>query len=206
MTSKEQIDNFYLIFFHSASCDFGISGELSNSIVTTHVGCQPYMAPERVQHKPNDKHRQSAINANGEIYRQDTTLGYGITSDVWSLGITLNEVIRGEYPYGKAVKSNAFSLIAAIVNQDAPKVFPAEKYSKYLNDFIDSCLQKEVGSRATYENLSRHPFYPMRERMDYQIEKGINSWWDEGLIANYFETVFKVIDKKKEDEMNQMQD
>jgi hypothetical protein len=29
-------------------CDFGISGELINSIAKTDVGCKPYMAPERI--------------------------------------------------------------------------------------------------------------------------------------------------------------
>ena len=101
-------------------CDFGISGELSNSIVTTHVGCQPYMALERVQQKPQraiQTQQACDINSNGDLIQKQESIGYGITSDVWSFGITLNEVIRGDYPYGP-VKNNGFTLIAAIVNQD----------------------------------------------------------------------------------------
>lgn len=34
-------------------CDFGISGELVNSIAATReVGCKPYMAPERIDPAP----------------------------------------------------------------------------------------------------------------------------------------------------------
>jgi len=55
-------------------CDFGISGQLVDSIAKTRdAGCRPYMAPERID--PKNCHR-----------------GYDVRSDVWSLGITLVEV------------------------------------------------------------------------------------------------------------------
>ncbi|KAI3421225.1 Dual specificity mitogen-activated protein kinase kinase 4 [Globodera pallida] len=59
-------------------CDFGISGYLVNSIAETQdVGCQFYMAPERL----TDGKR------------------YDIRSDVWSLGISLVEICIGHFPY-----------------------------------------------------------------------------------------------------------
>ena len=52
-------------------CDFGISGQLIDSIAKTRdAGCRPYMAPERIDPRQSGK-------------------GYDIRSDVWSLGITL---------------------------------------------------------------------------------------------------------------------
>ena len=30
-------------------CDFGIAGNLINSLAKTNVGCKPYMAPERIE-------------------------------------------------------------------------------------------------------------------------------------------------------------
>ncbi|XP_019357401.1 PREDICTED: dual specificity mitogen-activated protein kinase kinase 4 isoform X4 [Gavialis gangeticus] len=52
-------------------CDFGISGQLVDSIAKTRdAGCRPYMAPERIDPSAS---------------RQ----GYDVRSDVWSLGITL---------------------------------------------------------------------------------------------------------------------
>ncbi|XP_014665640.1 PREDICTED: dual specificity mitogen-activated protein kinase kinase 6-like [Priapulus caudatus] len=52
-------------------CDFGISGQLVDSLAkTVDAGCKPYMAPERIN-PPRD-------------YK-----GYDIKSDVWSLGISM---------------------------------------------------------------------------------------------------------------------
>lgn len=63
-------------------CDFGISGQLVDSIARTKdAGCRPYMAPERI-----DPSRAK---------------GYDVRSDVWSLGITLMEVATGRFPYPK---------------------------------------------------------------------------------------------------------
>lgn len=59
-------------------CDFGISGQLIDSIARTKdAGCRPYMAPERID--PEFSHK-----------------GYDVRSDVWSLGITLMEVATGK--------------------------------------------------------------------------------------------------------------
>ncbi|KAK0543282.1 MAP kinase kinase (MEK) [Tilletia horrida] len=57
-------------------CDFGVSGELINSITDTFVGTSTYMSPERIQ---------------GEQY--------SVKSDVWSLGITVIELALGRFPF-----------------------------------------------------------------------------------------------------------
>uniref|UniRef100_A0A1A9W487 mitogen-activated protein kinase kinase n=1 Tax=Glossina brevipalpis TaxID=37001 RepID=A0A1A9W487_9MUSC len=63
-------------------CDFGISGQLVDSIAKTKdAGCRPYMAPERID--------------------PERAKGYDVRSDVWSLGITLMEVATGNFPYRK---------------------------------------------------------------------------------------------------------
>lgn len=75
----------YLPFYTGGDiklCDFGISGQLVDSIARTKdAGCRPYMAPERI-----DPQRAK---------------GYDVRSDVWSLGITLMEVATGKFPYPK---------------------------------------------------------------------------------------------------------
>ncbi|PPQ85876.1 hypothetical protein CVT26_003982, partial [Gymnopilus dilepis] len=58
-------------------CDFGVSGELVNSLVATFTGTLIYMAPERV-------------NGGGE---------YTVRSDVWSTGISLLELVQNRFPY-----------------------------------------------------------------------------------------------------------
>ena len=59
-------------------CDFGVSGQLINSIADTFVGTSTYMSPERIQGSR-----------------------YTVKSDVWSLGITLLELGAGRGPWGK---------------------------------------------------------------------------------------------------------
>ncbi|XP_065319382.1 dual specificity mitogen-activated protein kinase kinase 4-like isoform X3 [Gordionus sp. m RMFG-2023] len=82
-------------------CDFGISGKLVDSIAKTRdAGCRPYMAPERID--------------------PSCPKGYGVRSDVWSLGITLLEVCIGTFPYPKW--NSVFEQLAQIVHGDAPKL------------------------------------------------------------------------------------
>ncbi|KAJ3729310.1 ste7-like protein [Lentinula raphanica] len=57
-------------------CDFGVSGELINSIADTFVGTSTYMSPERIQGAQ-----------------------YTVKSDVWSLGISLIELALGRFPF-----------------------------------------------------------------------------------------------------------
>ncbi|EKM79536.1 hypothetical protein AGABI1DRAFT_114072 [Agaricus bisporus var. burnettii JB137-S8] len=57
-------------------CDFGVSGELINSIADTFVGTSTYMSPERIQGAQ-----------------------YTVKSDVWSLGISLIELALGHFPF-----------------------------------------------------------------------------------------------------------
>ncbi|TEB20966.1 kinase-like protein [Coprinellus micaceus] len=57
-------------------CDFGVSGELNNSIANTFVGTSVYMSPERIQ-----------------------GADYSVKSDVWSLGISLIELALGAFPF-----------------------------------------------------------------------------------------------------------
>ncbi|WWD17837.1 hypothetical protein CI109_102281 [Kwoniella shandongensis] len=63
-------------------CDFGVSGELINSIANTFVGTSTYMSPERIQGAP-----------------------YTIKSDVWSLGISLIELALGRFPFSDSPES-----------------------------------------------------------------------------------------------------
>ncbi|KZP33355.1 kinase-like protein [Athelia psychrophila] len=60
-------------------CDFGVSGELINSIADTFVGTSTYMGPERIQGAP-----------------------YTVKSDVWSLGISLIELALGRFPFSES--------------------------------------------------------------------------------------------------------
>ncbi|BEJ16460.1 hypothetical protein CspHIS471_0510650 [Cutaneotrichosporon sp. HIS471] len=120
-------------------CDFGVSGQLEKSLAKTNIGCQSYMAPERIR---------------GESQNQVST--YTVSSDVWSVGLSIIELAKGCYPYPPETFSNVFAQLTAIVNGPAPTLPPG--YSDDANDFIAKCLLKDPAARPTYGELLQHPF------------------------------------------------
>ncbi|KAL1891729.1 MAP kinase kinase Wis1 [Sporothrix stenoceras] len=125
-------------------CDFGVSGNLVASIAKTNIGCQSYMAPERISGGG-----MSAGGANAEGT-------YSVQSDIWSLGLTIIECAMGRYPYPPEVSSTIFSQLSAIVNGDPPDM--PEGYSPTACDFVRSCLNKNPMKRYTYSMLLNHPW------------------------------------------------
>lgn len=127
-------------------CDFGISGQLVDSIARTKdAGCRPYMAPERI-----DPQRAK---------------GYDVRSDVWSLGITLMEVATGRFPYPKW--GSVFEQLYQVVQGDPPRLKPSYngiEFSDEFVDFVNTCLIKEESHRPKYSKLLQHPFIQRGER------------------------------------------
>nr|XP_019008079.1 STE/STE7 protein kinase [Kwoniella pini CBS 10737]OCF46860.1 STE/STE7 protein kinase [Kwoniella pini CBS 10737] len=120
-------------------CDFGVSGQLEKSLAKTNIGCQSYMAPERIK---------------SETVNQNPT--YTVSSDVWSVGLSIIELAKGCYPYPPETYSNVFAQLQAIVNGAAPTLPPG--YSNDANDFVAKCLMKDPNQRPTYAQLLQHPF------------------------------------------------
>lgn len=84
-------------------CDFGVSGNLVASIAKTNIGCQSYMAPERI--------------ASGGIAQAGANPGggtYSVQSDIWSLGLSIIECAMGRYPYPPETYNNIFSQLSVI--------------------------------------------------------------------------------------------
>ncbi|WYZ39626.1 hypothetical protein EsH8_III_001540 [Colletotrichum jinshuiense] len=123
-------------------CDFGVSGNLVASIAKTNIGCQSYMAPER-------------ISGGGMAAGADGT--YSVQSDIWSLGLTIIECAMGRYPYPPEVSSTIFSQLSAIVEGEPPGL-PDEGYSSTAHDFVHKCLNKVPKDRPTYAMLLQHPW------------------------------------------------
>lgn len=85
-------------------CDFGVSGNLVASIAKTNIGCQSYMAPERI--------------SGGSLMQGASDGTYSVQSDIWSLGLTMIECAMGKYPYPPEVSSTIFSQLS--VSRFAP--------------------------------------------------------------------------------------
>eukprot|EP00842_Homolaphlyctis_polyrhiza_P001359 jgi/Hompol1/2223/HPOL_002145-RA len=110
--------------------DFGVSGQLINSVANTFVGTSAYMSPERIQ--------------GGK---------YSVQSDVWSLGMTLMELVLGKFPFppdGKPL--TVFELLQYIVNEPVPTL-PEGQFSKEFETFIARSLIKDPAARPTPSEL-----------------------------------------------------
>ncbi|TGJ82235.1 hypothetical protein E0Z10_g6520 [Xylaria hypoxylon] len=123
---------------HIKLCDFGVSGELVNSIADTFVGTSTYMAPERIQ---------------GEKYT--------VKSDVWSFGLTIMELAIGKFPFaaseqlsdGDGAPAGILDLLQQIVHEPAPRLPKSDAFPAILEDMIQKCLFKEPELRPTPQDL-----------------------------------------------------
>ncbi|EGN91759.1 hypothetical protein SERLA73DRAFT_192060 [Serpula lacrymans var. lacrymans S7.3] len=99
-------------------CDFGVSGQLEKSLAKTNIGCQSYMAPERI--------KGSSASLPEPTLHGDAVVGgmdegsYSVASDVWSLGLSVVEVAKGKYPYPPETYENVFAQLSAIVDGVPP--------------------------------------------------------------------------------------
>ena len=121
-------------------CDFGVSGELVNSIADTFVGTSTYMAPERIQGAK-----------------------YSIKSDVWSVGLTIMELAIGRFPFdasdaaagdrASAGPMGILDLLQQIVHEPAPRLPECDAFPPILDEMIQKCLLKNPDDRPTPRQL-----------------------------------------------------
>lgn len=119
-------------------CDFGVSGELVNSVADTFVGTSTYMAPERIQGQK-----------------------YTVKSDVWSFGLTIMELAIGKFPFdasdsisdGDGAPAGILDLLQQIVYEPAPRLPKSEAFPQILEDMIQKCLTKTPDDRPTPKEL-----------------------------------------------------
>ncbi|GAM39197.1 hypothetical protein TCE0_034r10540 [Talaromyces pinophilus] len=126
-------------------CDFGVSGEFgTKGDANTFIGTSYYMAPERI-----------------------TGQSYTITSDVWSLGVTLLEVAQHRFPFpadGTEMQPRAglIDLLTYIVRQPIPTLKDEPEnnisWSDNFKYFIECCLEKDPPRRATPWRMLDHPW------------------------------------------------
>ncbi|XP_032033582.2 dual specificity mitogen-activated protein kinase kinase 2 [Hylobates moloch] len=163
-------------------CDFGVSGQLIDSMANSFVGTRSYMAPERLQ-----------------------GTHYSVQSDIWSMGLSLVELAIGRYPipppdakeleaiFGRPVVDGEegephsisprprppgrpisghgvdsrpamaiFELLDYIVNEPPPKL-PNGVFTPDFQEFVNKCLIKNPAERADLKMLTNHTFIKRSE-------------------------------------------
>jgi mitogen-activated protein kinase kinase len=162
-------------------CDFGVSGEFgTKGDANTFIGTSYYMAPERI-----------------------TGQSYTITSDVWSLGVTLLEVAQHRFPFpadGTDMNPRAglIDLLTFIVRQPIPKLKdePEQriKWSENFKYFIECwyvpvpetiiplltifSLEKDCPRRATPWRMLEHPWMVEMRAKKVNMEHFLRQVWD----------------------------
>ncbi|XP_061720054.1 dual specificity mitogen-activated protein kinase kinase dSOR1 [Cydia pomonella] len=157
-------------------CDFGVSGQLIDSMANSFVGTRSYMSPERLQ-----------------------GTHYSVQSDIWSLGLSLVEMAIGMYPIpppdaktlahifgaqnedhspGQSVSAipapnsprpmAIFELLDYIVNEPPPKL-PSGLFSDHFKDFVDRCLKKNPDERADLKTLMSHEWVRLADAAGVDI-------------------------------------
>jgi mitogen-activated protein kinase kinase len=138
-------------------CDFGVSGELVNSIADTFVGTSTYMAPERIQGAK-----------------------YTINSDVWSVGLTVMELAIGRFPFDasetvqggrEAGPAGILDLLQQIVHEPPPRLPKSSAFPLILDEMIQSCLRNKAEDRPTPRQLyDQDPFIQAAKRTPVDLE------------------------------------
>ncbi|KAI5816741.1 kinase-like domain-containing protein [Pyronema omphalodes] len=148
-------------------CDFGVSGELigSKGNADTFIGTSYYMAPERIQ-----------------------GLSYTITSDVWSLGVTLLEVAQHRFPFGQTedggghARAGLIDLLTYIVRQPIPELKDEPelgiKWSDNFKYFIACCLEKDTARRASPWRMLEHPWIMEMKNKKVNMANFLAQVWD----------------------------
>jgi mitogen-activated protein kinase kinase len=142
-------------------CDFGVSGEVVNSLATTFTGTKYYMAPERILGMP-----------------------YSVTSDVWSLGITLMEVAQHRFPYQQSDTQplQPIELVTLIVNAPAPELQDEPEnniyWSKGFRSFLSFCMEKEKSKRASPSQMLNHPWIVKIRQKDVPMGEFVRQCWE----------------------------
>lgn len=137
-------------------CDFGVSGELVDSLAGTFTGTSFYMAPERIQGRE-----------------------YTIRSDVWSTGITLLELVQNRFPFPNDLPP--IELMMYITTAEPPQLEDEPgtgiHWSCAMKDFIKQTLTSDAGTRPTPKDMLGHLWIRDVMKQEVQMEKWIRQVW-----------------------------
>jgi len=135
-------------------CDFGVSGELIESIAGTFTGTSFYMAPERIVGQK-----------------------YTIRSDVWSTGISLLELVQNRFPFPNDLPP--IELMMYITAGEPPRLEdePGLKWSDDMKDFIKQTLTVDALTRPTPKDMLAHPWVVDAMKQEVHMARWIRQVW-----------------------------
>ena len=76
---------------------------------------------------------------------------YDMKADIWSLGITIYEMVTGSPPHSNL---DGLKVVQLIPRTKPPRLAETEG-SKELRDFVTSCLRESPAERPTADELSK---------------------------------------------------
>ncbi|KAH0613167.1 uncharacterized protein H6S33_009547 [Morchella sextelata] len=118
--------------------DFGVATRTTGLSDSSVVGTPYWMAPEVIE-----------------------LAGATTSSDIWSVGCTVVELLDGKPPYHKLASMQA---LFRIVNDDHPPL--PEGASPAVRDFLMQCFQKDPNLRVSARKLLKHPWIVNAKRSD----------------------------------------
>ena len=126
-------------------CDFGISslyGEEDHSLQTTVVGTSRFMSPERLRAKP-----------------------YGRASDIWSFGLVVLELWKGEIPFKDC--ESVVSLVITVEETPLDELISGigSSISINLRDVLRGCLQQAPEKRIPASILRLAPWFTVQHQI-----------------------------------------
>jgi mitogen-activated protein kinase kinase len=78
---------------------------------------------------------------------------YTVSSDVWSLGLSIIELAIGKYPYPPEVFSSPLAQLQAIVHGEPPTL--PEHYSAEAKDFVAQWSVSSPSLHEAFQQLTR---------------------------------------------------
>ena len=94
---------------------------------------------------------------------------YSFQSDVWSLGLTILAVCRGEFPLAQEAKDTGYWGLLKVICEDEPPS-PGEKFSPAFNEFIAACLNRDASKRPLPDVLlETEAFLQKGQKINVQI-------------------------------------
>ncbi|KAI0062845.1 Pkinase-domain-containing protein [Artomyces pyxidatus] len=137
-------------------CDFGVSGELVQSVAGTFTGTVGYMAPERVLGRD-----------------------YSIRADVWSAGLSILELVQNRFPYPADI--SAFDLVLYISENPPPQLEDEPnlhaRWSDAMKDFLRLALTVDPAQRPIPRDMLLHSWITKVSKHKVDMTRWIAEVW-----------------------------